>query len=71
MNKFLSLFSFIIAFVSSFVKNIFNYKKNKKQSIKNKAIIKNEIEKIAKNAESTDKDIKNKAIDDMRKLISD
>jgi hypothetical protein len=68
----------ILEIITIFLSNFFNKKKvekleliNKIEEKKQQVDFQSEIEKIAKNAESSNLDTKNKAIEDMRKLISE
>lgn len=67
MDLIKKIFSIVINLISGF----FTARSNKKVNKSNETAIKNEIKKVAKNAESKNEDVKQKAIDDMRKLISD
>lgn len=71
MSKILSIIGSIFSFLYGLTVSFFRVKKNQEIVKQNNETISNEIKKIAKNAESTDDKIKQKAIDDMRRLISD
>lgn len=72
------IISKILEIISIFLSSFFNKKKvekleqiNKIEEKQQQVDFQSEVEKIAKNAESTNLDIKNKAIEDMRKLIAE
>jgi hypothetical protein len=71
MKNVLSLIGGFFSFLFGIVISFFRLKENKKVNNKNDQVFQNEVKKIAKNAESTDAKTKQKAIDDMRRLISD